>query len=276
MDRPLTLMAVHAHPDDESSSTGGVLATYGDLGAQTIVVTCTNGEMGDGPAHAKPGEAGHDPEAVARTRLAELDHACRALGVTHSELLGYRDSGMAEWDFKDDPAAFCNVPVDVGAQRLVDLFEQYRPDVVITYADNGGYNHPDHVHAHRITVAAVERSTVPAKLYLIARRRRDWQAMRDRLAELGVEFPPLPQPSPERLEQMARLEEQITTTVDVRAVADRKREALAAHGSQLDESWWSKIPPDLWSDIFGEESFIRVHDTTGAGVPETDLFAGLR
>ena len=100
--------------------------------------------------------------------------------------------------------------------------------------------------------------------------------MRERLTELGVEFPPLPQPSPERLEQMARLEEQITTTVDVRAVADRKREALAAHGSQLDESWWSKIPPDLWSDIFGEESFIRVHDTTGAAVPETDLFVGLR
>ena len=78
----------------------------------------------------------------------------------------------------------------------LDLFEQYRPDVVITYADNGGYNHPDHVHAHRITVAAVERSTVPAKLYLIARRRRDWQAMRDRLADARRGVPAAPAAEP--------------------------------------------------------------------------------
>jgi LmbE family N-acetylglucosaminyl deacetylase len=238
-----TLMAVHAHPDDESSSTGGVLAAYGDSGVRTVVVTCTNGEMGDGPGHAKPGEPGHDPDAVARTRLAELDEACRVLGVTHSERLGYRDSGMAEWTFKNDPRAFCNVPLDEGAQRLLELFDTYEPDVVVTYSDNAGYNHPDHLHAHRITAAAVARSEVPAKLYLIARRRRDWQAMRERLEALGVELPPLPQPSPERLEQMARLEGLITTTVDVRSVIERKRAALAAHASQLDESWGASNPP---------------------------------
>ena len=200
-------MAVHAHPDDESSSTGGVLARYGDEGAQTIVVTCTNGEMGDGPGHVKPGEPGHDPDAVAATRLAELDVACRELGVTDSVRLGYRDSGMEEWEFKHHPDAFCNVPVDVGAARLLELFETYRPDVVITYSDAGGYNHPDHLQAHRITVAAVGRSDIPSKLYLIARRRRDWQAMRARLEALGLEFPQLPEPSPERLAQMAKLED---------------------------------------------------------------------
>ena len=276
MAKPLTLMAVHAHPDDESSSTGGILARYGDEGATTIVVTCTNGEMGDGPGHVKPGDEGHDDADVARTCRAELDKACELLGVTHLEMLGYRDSGMADWDFKGHADAFCNVPLDVGADRIVALFEQYRPDVVITYANSGGgYNHPDHVHADAITEAACARSDIPAKLYFIARRSRDWQKMRERLEALGMEFP-VPQISEERRKAMAELEAQITTTVDVRPQVDRKRAALAAHASQLDESWWSKIPPDVWSDMFGEESFIRARDKSGAAVPEDDLFAGLR
>ena len=90
-----------------------------------------------------------------------------------------------------------------------------------------------------------------------------------------MEFP-VPQISEERRKAMAELEAQITTTVDVGPQVDRKRAALAAHASQLDESWWSKIPPDVWSDMFGEESFIRARDKSGAAVPEDDLFAGLR
>jgi LmbE family N-acetylglucosaminyl deacetylase len=90
--QPLTLMAVHAHPDDEASSTGGVLARYSDEGVRTIVVTCTNGEFGDGPAGIKPGEDGHDTADVAQTRLAELRESCKHLGVTDLETLGYHDS----------------------------------------------------------------------------------------------------------------------------------------------------------------------------------------
>src|ERR1700704_5759850 len=119
MSEPLTLMAVHAHPDDESSSTGGVLARYGDEGIRTVVVTCTNGELGDGPGGVKPGEASHDEGAVVATRLAEVEKACRILKVTNLELLGYRDSGMADWQFKDHADAFCNVPIDESAGRLV-------------------------------------------------------------------------------------------------------------------------------------------------------------
>ena len=92
----LTLMAVHAHPDDECSSTGGILAKYAAEGVRTIVVTCTNGELGDGPGGIKPGDTGHDTEAVAATRRGELLKACELLGVTKVELLGYHDSGMAE------------------------------------------------------------------------------------------------------------------------------------------------------------------------------------
>src|ERR1700690_3882501 len=98
----LTMMAVHAHPDDEASSTGGVLATYSAQGIRTIVVTCTNGEYGDAPGGIKPGQPGHDPAEVARLRLAELDKSASILRVTDLETLGYHDSGMEEWAYKDD------------------------------------------------------------------------------------------------------------------------------------------------------------------------------
>src|SRR5260221_11284397 len=111
MNQPLTLMAVHAHPDDESSSTGGVLATYSDEGVRTIVVTCTNGEFGDGPSGIKPGEDGHDTADVAQTRIAELRESCKHLGVTELETLGYHDSGMPGGDYKTNPEAFCNGPL---------------------------------------------------------------------------------------------------------------------------------------------------------------------
>ena len=96
----LTLMAVHAHPDDEASSTGGVLARYSAEGVRTVVVTCTNGEFGDAPGGIKPGADGHDEQEVAEIRLAELRESAKHLGVTDLELLGYHDSGMVEWDYK--------------------------------------------------------------------------------------------------------------------------------------------------------------------------------
>jgi LmbE family N-acetylglucosaminyl deacetylase len=269
-------MAVHAHPDDESSSTGGVLARYGDEGIRTVLVTCTNGELGDGPDHVKPDEEGHDEKEVARTRLAELQSAVEILGVSDLELLGYHDSGMPDWRFQEREDAFCNIPMEESTGRLVELFERYRPDVVITYDDNGGYNHPDHLQAHRITMAATERTGIPSKLYVIARRWSAMQKLRERMAELGIEMGGPPTPDPERLKRMQENEQRITTTVDIGAVAARKRDALGAHASQLDQSWWVKFPQDESVSFFAEETFIRLRDRTDAPVPETDLFAGLR
>ena len=96
-DRPLTLMAVHAHPDDEATGTGGVLARYAAEGIRTVLVTCTDGSCGDGPGGVKPGEPGHDPAAVAVLRRTELEAACAVLSVSDLELLGYPDSGMMGW-----------------------------------------------------------------------------------------------------------------------------------------------------------------------------------
>ena len=271
----LTLMAVHAHPDDEASSTGGVLATYSAEGIRTVVVTCTNGEFGDAPGGIKPGQDGHDEATVAQIRLAELRQSTKLLGVSDLELLGYHDSGMAEWDYKSRPDAFCNIPAAEVTGRIGALIEEYRPQVVITYDDKGLYQHPDHVYASQMAQAAVAKTGVPAKLYLSTIRGSSWGKLRQALREAGVEVPEMTLTDEQR-EQAAAAEAAITTTVDIRPVLSRKREALMAHASQLQESWFAKLPPELAEETFGFESFIRARDITGAPIPETDLFAGLR
>jgi LmbE family N-acetylglucosaminyl deacetylase len=276
MAETLTMMAVHAHPDDESSSTGGVLATYSAEGIRTVVVTCTNGELGDAPGGIKPGQEGHDEEAVARHRLAELREACAILRVSDLELLGYQDSGMLDWDYKDRPDAFCNIPQEKVAARISGLIERYRPQVLITYDDQGPYQHPDHVHASRSAQAAFADTGLVAKLYLSANRSSNWRKLWETLRELGVDVPERPEPDPEQLRRGVESEARITTTVDIRAMLNRKNEALFAHHSQIAESWFSKIPPEVAETAFGFESFIRASDTTGAPLPEDDLFAGLR
>jgi LmbE family N-acetylglucosaminyl deacetylase len=280
MAQTLTLMAVHAHPDDEASSTGGVLATYAANGVRTVVVTCTNGEFGDAQGGVKPGQDGHDEQAVARQRLAELRKSCAILGVTDLELLGYHDSGMPEWDYKDRPDAFCNIPQAQVAQRLSGLIERHRPQVLITYDDQGPYQHPDHLHASRCAQAAFANSHrdtgIPAKLYLSAMRGSDWRKVWEALRELGEEVPDFDNADPELMRRGLEREQRITTTVDIRPVLGRKRDALFAHGSQISDSWFSKLPRDVAEATFGYESFIRASDTTGAPLPEDDLFAGLR
>jgi LmbE family N-acetylglucosaminyl deacetylase len=268
-------MAVHAHPDDESSSTGGVLATYSAEGIRTVVVTCTNGEFGDAPGGIKPGQDGHDEATVAQIRLAELRQATKLLGVTDLELLGYHDSGMVEWDYKTRPGAFCNIPAAEVTGRISALIEHYRPQVVITYDDKGLYQHPDHVYASQMAQAAVAATGIPDKLYLSTIRGSSWGKLREALREAGVDVPEM-ELTEEQRAQAAATEAAITTTVDIRPMLDRKRDALMAHASQIQESWFAKLPPELAAETFGFESFIRTRDTTGAPVPETDLFAGLR
>ena len=273
----LTLMAVHAHPDDEALGTGGVLARYSDEGVRTVLVTCTNGELGDGRDGAKPGEAGHDEAEVVKLRRQELEASCAVLGVTHLELLGYRDSGMDGWPQNSAAGAFWTTPVEQAAARLGALMEKYQPQVVITYDDKGLYQPPDHVHASLSAQAAVAATGIPAKLYLSAIRGSDFQKIREALREMGLEGPGDDEEfTPEMRERMVKDEQRITTSVDVSSALQRKRDALMAHASQIEESWFSKIPEDLARASFGHEHFIRASDTTGAPLPESDLFAGLR
>lgn len=272
--QPLTLMAVHAHPDDEASS-GGILALYADQGIRTIVVTCTNGEFGDAPGRIKPGQAGHDPQAVAQIRLAELRQSVKILGVSDLETLGFHDSGMPDWDYKNSAEAFWNVPLEDVAGRISELIEKYRPQVLMTYDDEGAYQHPDHVHASRAAQAAATATGIPAKVYLSTMRGSSWRKIWETLRDLGEQVPDW-EVDDERTRRSLDSEQRITTTIDIRPVLPRVREALLAHGSQINDSWFSKLPQDVSEEAFGYQYFIRVHDTTGTPVPETDLFAGLR
>src|ERR1700712_3228989 len=145
------LMVVHAHPDDESSSTGGTLARYAALGHRTVLVTCTDGRLGDNADGAKPGQPGHDPDEVARRRSVELGDAAKVLNVSELVALGYPDSGF-DGDVAAD--AFSTRPVEPMVQQLVKLVRLHRPDVIIPYPPNGLSGHRDHIRTHEVVVAA--------------------------------------------------------------------------------------------------------------------------
>ena len=212
MTDPLTLMAVHAHPDDESSSTGGVLRPHAEDGVRTVVVTCTNGELGDGPGHVKPDEHGHDELHVAKVRLAELKVACELLSVSALELLGYHDSGMAGLAARHRYDVFGNVPVDQAAGPSRPRSSSSIAPTWWSPTTTRRYNHPDHLQAHRITVAAVERTGIPSKLYSIARRRRDFQRLRETMRARWVEPPERPAPDQARMAQLEQQMELVGTT----------------------------------------------------------------
>ncbi|WP_188193209.1 PIG-L family deacetylase [Nonomuraea sp. SYSU D8015] len=273
MDRQLTLMVVHAHPDDECLSTGGILARYTEEGIRTVLVTCTNGEQGDGEGGAKPGEPGHDDAAVAERRLAELRESVAHLGLDHLELLGYRDSGMEGWEANSHPDAFANVPVEVAAGKLAALMEHYRPQVVVTYDETGGggYGHPDHVQAHRITAAAVESTGIPDKFYYTAIPRAAIKQMFELMREHGVDLGDF-EPS----DDFGTPDERVTSVVDVAPYTERKLKALKAHQSQGDSIFLLRMPEEAQQQAFSHEAFERVLCKVDAPAHEDDLFAGLR
>src|SRR5919202_1028268 len=175
-EHPLTLMAVHAHPDDECFGTGGVLIKYASEGVRTVLVTTTKGEEGEI----------HDPdltEEEARPRLAEireeeLRRATTLLKVGAQEFLGYRDSGMAGTPANEHPESFNKADFDEATGRLVRLIRKYRPQVLVTYNEDGGYGHPDAGPAWK-----------PLKLYATAWSRERWLALRAAMRERGIEWP---------------------------------------------------------------------------------------
>ncbi|MEU1754093.1 PIG-L family deacetylase [Micromonospora matsumotoense] len=274
-ERGLTLMAVHAHPDDEATSTGGVLARYAAEGITTVLVTCTDGRCGDGPGGVKPGEPGHDPAAVVAMRQEELEASCAALKVSHLETLGYADSGMMGWPNNELPGAFWTTPVVEAADRLAELIRRYRPDVVVTYDENGFYGHPDHIQAHRITMAAVAMTDIPAKVYWTTIPHTAFAEFGRVMKELGVEWAE-PDAGDAPGPQLGLPDDEITTWVDTSSYGVQKFDALAAHASQTENIFFLRMGRDRFVELMGRETFVRVRDTTGAALPEDDLFAGLR
>jgi len=287
-----TLMAVHAHPDDECFGGGGALAHYSAAGYKTVLVTCTNGEEGEivdpdmDVAAIKP--------RLGDVRLGELNAAVGVLGITHLELLGYRDSGMVDTPSNDDPRSFNKADPEEATRRLTRLIRKHQPDVIFTYAEDGGYGHPDHLMAHKITVAAFAAAGDPArysegddpaaanlwtprKLYYCSwmvrsRAQGLWYALRDRGWPVAFGDPDATEP-PER----GTLDADITTWIDVRDVVPRKLDALRTHRTQIKrESTFLNLPDDLAREYVGVEGFRRAQSRVDAPEREDDLFAGIQ
>jgi LmbE family N-acetylglucosaminyl deacetylase len=287
--RTFTLMAVHAHPDDESSGTGGLLRLAAERGHTTVLVTCTNGDLGDVKdprLRLKPLENPADRRRLAEVRHAELRHAAAILRVRHLYLLGYHDSGMHGWETNTAPHAFAQARLEEVVDQLVPIIRQHRPDVVVTYDEHGGYGHPDHIMAHRVTMAALAAAAAithcpeagtpwhPQKIYYTAWARSDALRALKMLHRLGQQtclrdpdFDPHSLGCPDEL---------ITTRVNVRQVLWAKWQALFAHRSQMQQRdffWWFVRLTGPW--LYQYESFRCVYSPLPLHRPESDVFAGL-
>ena len=268
-----TLLLVHAHPDDEAISTGGIMARAHDQGRRVVLVTCTRGELGE--IHNMD-EAATRPH-LAEVRTQELRRACEILGVDRQEFLDYRDSGMAGTAGNDDPASFHRAPVIEAARRLAAILGEERPDVVVTYGADGIYGHPDHVKAHEVTVAALDLLAAdgwqPAKAYFCAIPRSFMERMAETAREVLGDHP--------AARQMASLmrgipDEEITTVVDVTEYVPRKREAFAAHVSQNDpNSPFQTAAAQIFELAFSREAYVLARGALGEEQPERDVFDGI-
>ena len=183
---------------------------------------------------------------------------------------------MMGWPQNKDPHAFWNQPLEAATARLAELMKRHRPDVVITYDDNGLYGHPDHIQAHRITLAAAEQTGIPQKFYEIAFPLSMMKAFAEmqRQAALAEGKEP-PEPEGEAQAEFGTPDELITTIVDVSPGWEAKKAAILAHQSQMANFDFLKMDEDLVKAAFGVEYFVRRFDRTGAPVPESDLFAGI-
>lgn len=285
MPEPLRLMAVHAHPDDESSKGAATLAHYVKEGVEVLVVTCTGGERGD----VLNAAAQADVEAlgIAEVRRQEMAEAARILGVDHA-WLGFADSGFPEGDPKPPlpEGCFADLPLEVAAEPLVRLVREFRPHVVTTYDENGGYPHPDHIRCHEVSMEAFTKSAdaaaypgtgdawQPLKLYYNMAFTRDRvMTFHEALVAAGMESP-----YADWLEDWDEGEEdRVTTRVRVDDYFAVRDDALRAHRTQVDpEGMWFAVPLEMQRDLWPTEDYHLAISHVPTQVPESDLFAGIR
>ncbi len=270
-----TLFLVHAHPDDEAVSTGGVILKAHEAGHRVVLVTCTGGEVGE--IHNMD-EASNRPR-LKEVRAQELKRAAEILGVDRLVDLGYRDSGMVGTADNENPDSFHQADTAAAAARLARVMDEEAPDVVVTYGADGVYGHPDHVKAHYVTVAAVdlvsELGRQPEKLYFTAIPRSGLKAMAEEFRKRGVPGAFEAEEDSIGASIPGTPDEEITTVVDVREYVGRKKEAFMAHRSQVaPDSFFLNTPDDLFETMFGTESYVLARGASGQ-LPESDLFDGL-
>jgi len=290
------LLLVHAHPDDESITTGATMAYYAARGAQVTLLTCTLGEEGEILVPEYEQLAADQADQLGGLRIAELAEAMRALGITDHRYLGgagrFRDSGMmgtpanehprAFWRAASEPAVF-----DAAVAAAVEVVREARPQVVVTYDDNGDYGHPDHIMAHRVATAAVERAADPgygagepwtvSKVY--------WTATPKSVLRQGFEAIQGHADLPFGVASVDELpfgveDDVVTTVLDGTGFGDRKLAALRAHRTQIAvDGVFFALSNMLGREALSVEHFRLVRGEPGgerdADGREIDLFAGV-
>jgi len=284
MTKELSLLAVFAHPDDESFGIGGTLAKYATEGVKVSLICATRGEAGEI----------NDPnlgtkEQLAEIRERELRCACDVLGITKLHLLGYRDSGMASTLANEDPRSLVQADPCKVVGKIVRLMRQIRPQVVVTFEEGGGYGHPDHKAIHRHTKAAFYAAGdpiqypehlaeglepyAPQRLYYTAFPRSVFQNLVQKVKEMGLELPF----GDIDLESVGMPDEYCTTHVDVSAYLEVKEQARQCHRSQLaPDSLFTLIPAEVRHQFMHTDCFACEGKMLEEGeCPADDLFEGL-
>lgn len=280
-------MAVHAHPDDESSKGAATMAKYAAEGHDVLVVTLTGGERGDilNPAMDLPGIVERLPEV----RREEMAKAAAALGV-RQQWLGFVDSGLPEGDPKPPlpEGSFAAIPLEIPTEALVKVIREFKPHVMITYDEHGGYPHPDHIRDHEVSMAAYEAAADPEQFpdagepWAVSKIYYTHGFIRDRMILFSDEYEKIGKVSPfadwlakwdpSRGNTMGR----VTTQVTCGEYFPKRDEALLAHATQIDPNGiFFAVPMDWQQRLWPTEEFELAKTRVKTAIPETDLFAGI-
>ena len=286
MNRPyegIRILLVHAHPDDETINNGATMALYADRGAQVTLVTCTRGEEGEILVPGLSHLASTEQDLLGLHRETELAAAMKALGITDYRFLGspttkFRDSGMMGTDPNNRPDVFWQADLDAAATLLVDVIEDVKPHILITYDEIGGYGHPDHIQAHRVAMRASELSTWQIqKIYWNTIPKSVIAQGMEKMKEIGSDFF-----GAESIDDVpfAKDDEFVTTLINGSDYVESKMAAMKAHETQiaLDGPFFA-LSNNLGMQIWGNEYYTLVKGTKSAPFDsngrETDLTSGV-
>jgi N-acetyl-1-D-myo-inositol-2-amino-2-deoxy-alpha-D-glucopyranoside deacetylase len=277
------MLLVHAHPDDETINNGATMAMYAALGAQVTLVTCTRGEEGEVLVEEHSHKAAAHDDLLGEHRVLELAEAMKALGVSDHRFLGapetqYRDSGMMGTEPNERADNFWKADFDVATDHLVSVIEEVKPHILITYDEFGGYGHPDHIQAHRIAMAAADKSSWNIeKIYWNVMPRSVIQEGIDAMKELGSDFF-----GAEKAEDLpfAKDDSFVTTHIDGNNYVEAKMAAMRAHATQISvDGPFFALSNNLGLQVWGHEYYTLVKgeksEPFNSQGRETDLFSGI-
>jgi N-acetyl-1-D-myo-inositol-2-amino-2-deoxy-alpha-D-glucopyranoside deacetylase len=290
-DRQHRLLLVHAHPDDETIGTGATMAKYAAAGAHVTLITCTLGEEGEILVPDLGHLAADRDDDLGMYRIGELKAAMAALGISDYRWLGgegrWRDSGMMGEPSNDNPACFWQADLDEAVGELVKVIREVRPQVVISYDDNGGYGHPDHIQAHRVAIGAFDAAGdesrypdhgepwAPSKFYEAVIPKSLLQMAFEALKQMGEEAP-FGVTSPDDL-PFGVPDDEVTAQVDAREYLPAKVDAMRAYATQIAvDGHFFALSNDVGQGAFGLEHYRLTRGEIGQlGEREDDLFAGV-